>query len=294
MSNAPPSLSVLLLCWNHAPYLEQCIRALAAQESTAVEILFLDNCSSDGSPQIARRLFRQYGLPAKMLSNDQPHGISANFNRLLNESSGELVAVLSTDDWYEPGYVAAMRQAAVGDTKAGWFTCGGYHFFEDEGTRVPVNDGRFRGGDVLDALLVGEDPFFFVGCCYRRAALLEVGAWDEALPIEDRDLFLRLAQRYPVHTVSERLVNYRRASNTASANPEFMARGFDAFFAKHQAAFGRQWRSRYAAALRGPAVIAIDQGRLDLARKILAQAFRLFPWDPQLWRTAVYWLRQTL
>ena len=283
----------MLLCWNHASYLEQCIGALALQERDGVEILFLDNASSDGSPELARQLFKRHGLDATFLQNEVPQGISANFNRLLGSASGELVAVLSTDDWYEPGYIHAMRRAAVDEPAAGWFACGGYHAFEDSGERRPVDDRGFRSGEVLGALLDGEDPFFFVGCCYRRSALELVGGWDEELPIEDRDLFLRLAQHHPVKTLPDRLVNYRRASSTASANPEYMARGFDAFFAKHRPAFGRSWRRCYAAALRGPAVIAIDQGKLDLARSILRRAFSLAPFNPQLWRTAFYWLRRS-
>ncbi|WP_162789224.1 MULTISPECIES: glycosyltransferase family 2 protein [Sphingomonas] len=292
MSPAAPTVSVLLLCWNHTPYLEQCIAALAAQDRDGLEILFLDNGSTDGSADLARQLFERHGLTATILAPAPPQGISANFNRLLAAASGDLVAVLSTDDWYEPGYIAAMRRAALADAAAGWFTCGGYYFFDDSGERAKVPDDGFRSGDVLPLLLAGSDPFFFVGCCYRRSALLAVGGWDESLPIEDRDLFLRLAQRYPVRTLSERLVNYRRASSTASAKPDFMRRGFDAFFGKHRAAFGRHWRRRYATALRGPAVIAIDQGKLDLAGKILTRALRLSPLDPLLWRTAAYWLRQ--
>lgn len=292
MSSSAPTLSILLLCWNHAPYLRQCIEGIAAQERDGIEILFLDNGSTDNSLELARALFAEHRLEATLLSNTAPAGISANFNRLLAASSGELIAVLSTDDWYEPAYCTSMRAAAGADAEAGWFTCGGRYFFEDSSDSAPVDDRRFRSGDVLPALLAGEEPFFFVGCCFRRTALLDVGGWDEALPIEDRDLFLRLARRYPVHRLADVLVNYRRASRSASANPEFMARGFDAFFAKHRTTFGAQWRRRYAAALRGPAVIAIDQGHYALARELLGRALRLTPLDPQLWRTAFYWWRR--
>lgn len=288
MNARAPTFSILLLCWNHAPYLQACIEGLAAQEREGLEILFLDNGSSDGSPALARTLFAEHGLDVTFLDDQGPAGISANFNRLLSSSKGDLVAVLSTDDWYEPGYVAAMRAAARDDPAAGWFTCGGRYFYEDSGESAPVDNLKFRSGNVLPRLLAGAEPFFFVGCCYRRDALEAVGGWDETLPIEDRDLFVRLAQRYPVRTLPDRLVHYRRASSTASANPEFMARGFDAFFAKHRRLFGRSWRRRYAAALRGPAVIAVDQGKLDLGSELIGRALRLWPLDPAVWRTWRY------
>lgn len=294
MSAGPPTFSILLLCWNHAPYLAQCIGAIARQEREAIEVLFLDNGSSDGSLKLAERLFAEHGIAATMLANDKSAGISANFNRLLAASRGELVSVLSTDDWYEPDYVAAMRQAAAADPSAGWFACGGWLFFEDSGTEQPIDDADFCSGQVLDQLLAGANPFNFVGCCYRRSALTAAGGWDDQLPIEDRDLFVRLAQRHPVRALPERLVHYRRASSTASANPDFMARGWHAFFAKHRTLFGAHWRSSYAALLQGTAASAVDQGNLRLARTLLGRALRLDPTNGATWRTAVYWLRRRL
>ena len=57
-----PQLSILLLCWNHAPYLERCIGGLAAQDLAGVEIMFLDNGSSDGSVALAESLFKRFGI----------------------------------------------------------------------------------------------------------------------------------------------------------------------------------------------------------------------------------------
>ncbi|HEU4877616.1 MAG TPA: glycosyltransferase family A protein, partial [Sphingomicrobium sp.] len=95
-------LSVLLLCWNHARYVETCIESIARQPPGA-EIVFLDNGSSDGSFGLAREIFDRCGLQATMIRNDAPRSIPANFNTLLSASSGELVAILSTDDWYAAG-----------------------------------------------------------------------------------------------------------------------------------------------------------------------------------------------
>lgn len=285
---ARPTLSVLLLCWNHERYLEQCLGALASQERDGLEIIFLDNCSTDGSVALATRLAEELGLPMRLLSNDAPSGIAANFNRLLESSSGDLVAPLSTDDWYAPAYVAALRDAAVEHPEAGFFACNGWLYLEDVDQTRPMDDADFRGGKVLDILLAGGSPFNFVGCCYRRSALQEAGAWDEAMPIEDRDLFVRLASNHPVHVLTARLVTYRRMATSASANPEFMAKGWLAFFAKHRALFGKAYSEQFARSIGATAALAVDQGKIGLALGLLQKVLRECPTYMPAWRTLAY------
>ena len=106
------SLTVLLLCWNHENYIEQCIDALMAQTSQDFDIIFLDNVSSDGSAVLAARLLAKSGIPYRILTNDRPQTISANLNRMLGEAKGKLISFLSTDDWFAPRYVQAMTEAA--------------------------------------------------------------------------------------------------------------------------------------------------------------------------------------
>ena len=113
MTDERETISVLLLCWNHAAFLEQCIGALAAQTDIHFEICFLDNASTDGSLEQAKALFERFRLKARLYRNSRGVSIPANFNQLLAQSSGNIVAPLSTDDWYEPDYIARLRQAAA-------------------------------------------------------------------------------------------------------------------------------------------------------------------------------------
>ena len=288
-----PTFSVLLLCWNHAHYLGQCIGSLAEQTDRDFEIVFLDNHSTDGSFEKASSLFEQYGLKATLIRNAEPHGISRNYNALLAASSGELVCALSTDDWLEPDYVETMLAVAAEDKQAGWYSCGGWRFFEQERLSVPVEQtGCEAGGSVTEKILNGQEPHFFIGCAYRRTALEAVGGWDETLPIEDRDLFLRLSLQFPHHGTTRRLVHYRRTSMTASANVAFMLEGWDLFYAKHGALFGARLISRRAETYRAYAALLIDQGELREAAPLLAKALRLRPMKVASYRTLGYLIRK--
>ena len=291
----PPTLSILLLCWNHARYLEQCIASIARQGPQEFEIVFLDNVSSDGSFELARTLFDRFGLTATMIRNDRPRSIAANFNRLLEASHGAVVAPLSTDDWYDDDYVATLTKAAGDDPEAGWFSCSGWTYIDDEQRDVPIDDSIYpRSRWLLDTILDGGDPHFFVGCAYRRSALEAVGGWDEEQLIEDRDLFLRLSKHFPHRRIAQRLVHYRRTTGSISNNAEFMRKGWDLLLDKHAAAFGKRLPALRAASLRANAALLIDQGDRSQAFALLWRSLRLAPVSVTTYRTMLYLLKSVL
>ncbi len=285
----PATFSILLLCWNHAPYLEQCIASLAAQGDRDFELIFLDNRSSDGSFERAEFLLAKHRLSATLLRNQENAGISANYNRLMAASTGQLLVMLSTDDWLEPDYVAAMKAMAAEYPEAGWYSCSGWRFFEQEEASVPIDERDYvTDRPTGEVILDGGEPHFVIGCVYRRAALDAVGGWDEDLPIEDRDLFLRLSQRFAHRRTFERLVHYRRSSMTASANAAFMLDGWEKYYAKHAAAFGPRLTARRAETYRSYAALLTDQGDVRGALAAIGKALRLRPLAPLSWRTLAY------
>lgn len=284
-----PRLSILLLCWNHARYLEQCIASIAVQDLNEVEILLLDNRSSDGSAALAEGLFERFGLVARVIRNEESRSIPSNFNRLLAESRGDLVAILSTDDWYEANYVASVAAAARDHSDAGWFSCSGWLYFDDEQRGEPVDETQFvTDRPVGEVIFDGGEPHFFVGCAYRRSALDAVGGWDDGQLIEDRDLFLRLSKRFVHYRIEQRLVHYRRSSAAASANAAFMLEGWERFFVKHAALFGPRLAARRADTYRSYAALLTDQGQYGSAFAAIEKALRLRPLWPLNWRTLAY------
>lgn len=285
----PPKLSILLLCWNHAHFLEQCIESIARQGAQDFEIVFLDNVSSDGSFDLAQALFARFGLTATMIRNEQPQSIPANFNRLLEASRCAIIAPLSTDDWYDEAYVTTLLAAAADAPEAGWFSCSGWLFFEDDQTVVPVDEAQFVIDRPIDEVILdGREPHFFVGCAYRRTALGAIGGWDEGQLIEDRDLFLRLSQLFAHHRIARRLVHYRRTSSATSANAAFMLEGWERFFSKYAALFGHRLAARRAETYRAYAALLTDQGDYKPAMKAMRQSLRLRPFTARSWRTMAY------
>ena len=288
-----PSLSVLLLCWNHRAYLSDCIEALARQSDQEFEIVMLDNLSTDGSAEFAEEQFRKHGLTARVVVNDAPRSIPINYNKLFSMASGSLITFLSTDDYYAPDYVATMRAAAEAHPEAGWLSCGGWLLDGISGALSEVDLRAFdTRGDIRAALLAGLEPFFYVGICYRRAMLEEVGGFAEDVPIEDADLFFRLAGRSPHHIVPAPLLIRRDHGASASSDPLFMVDALEKFYAKHRDSFpGRLLGDRRSEMMRLYAASHADRGEGKAAVRLSLRALAMRPLDRMKWRTLVYALR---
>lgn len=258
------------------------------------DVVFLDNASSDGSAQLAKRLLLEADLPFRTIRRNKPAGIAANLNRLLKEASGELVAPLSTDDWYGATYVESVIAAARTFPDAAMIAVNGWSEYEQDGTsivsNIPAHPPEMIGTRFLD----DREAFFWVGVCYRREVLQTLRGWDEEQKIEDIDLIFRITSRHKIAQLAEPLVHYRRSSQSVSLDPDFMTRGRMAFFSKHRRHFANGYSDRMAELLRSGAAVCIDQGRSREAAGFLLQALAIRPLNRTNWRTATYLLRSAL
>ncbi len=105
-----PRVSVGLPVFNGENYLEAAVRSVLAQSFTDLELVVVDNASTDRTPAIAQDLAA--GDPRlRYHRNERNLGAAPNYNRSFALSSGELFKWLSHDDRLEPGYLAATVAA---------------------------------------------------------------------------------------------------------------------------------------------------------------------------------------
>jgi GT2 family glycosyltransferase len=105
-------VSVVIVTWNSAPFLRRCLAALAAQTYRQIELIHIDNASSDESVAIVREC-----ATAQHIINDTNRGFSAAVNQAARIANGEFVLLLNPDAYLEPGYVSSL---VAGLTEAGF------------------------------------------------------------------------------------------------------------------------------------------------------------------------------
>jgi glycosyltransferase involved in cell wall biosynthesis len=104
-----PWLSVLIPVYNVEEYLEDCIRSVISQVDTGVEIVLIDDCSTDGSLMLAEAIVTDSVYPIRLLRHEKNSGLSAARNTLLEAASGEYIWFLDSDDVLKSDAIVSLK-----------------------------------------------------------------------------------------------------------------------------------------------------------------------------------------
>ena len=187
----PPRVTVAVSTWNRAHLVGRAIASVLAQTFRDIEILVVDDGSTDATPQVLGRI---EDCRLRIVRLDRNGGISQTRNTAIRLARGEWLAFLDDDNEWGPEYLARQLALAASHPGADVVYCRARRRDARTG-RDGVVPAAIWGGRVFHHLVSGWIPL--LSCALvRRSALLEVGGLDEELEAsEDRDLWMRLAQR---------------------------------------------------------------------------------------------------
>ena len=100
-----PILSILLPVYNVAPFLEECLFSIFSQKNTRVEVIALNDCSTDNSLSILRKIRDAYP-ELKIIEGEKNIGLSSARNRLLREAQGKYIWFVDSDDKLSVGAIS--------------------------------------------------------------------------------------------------------------------------------------------------------------------------------------------
>ena len=200
-----PVVSVVIPNYNYARFLSQAIDSALSQTYSNVEVIVVDDGSSDGSLDVLHSYqgrVRWFGQRNK--------GVAAARNIGIGESHGDLVAFLDADDVWEPNKLAE-QVPLFEDPGVGMVYCGMKHIDEHGRSLGIRTDGPT--GNILRqlALLRGPGAPSSSFAVVTRRCLDRVGLFDAALSTSaDWDFTRRIATHYQIRMVREPLVLYRQ------------------------------------------------------------------------------------
>ena len=105
-----PWLSILIPVYNVEAYLRECLETVVLQILPGVEVIALDDCSTDNSHQLLQEFAEDSIVPITILRHDHNRGLSAARNTLLDNARGDYVWFLDSDDALHPGAIAELHQ----------------------------------------------------------------------------------------------------------------------------------------------------------------------------------------
>lgn len=209
-----PVFSVVIPVFNGERFLPEAIRSALSQSLPPLEVLVVDDGSTDGTRAVAEG----FGEPVRVLA--QPNaGPSAARNRGARAARGEWVAFLDSDDRWEPGYLRAAAAYLARQPRVG-LLCTGVRVLAEDGTPTPhVILKESPGAAYSTTGMLEKDVGTILPPMVRRDLFLASGGFDETLRAnEDCHLWLRLSLVTEVHQIPEPLLLYRRHGANASGN----------------------------------------------------------------------------
>lgn len=218
-----PKVSISIPSYNHAGFLPAAIESVLAQTYPNIELVIVDDGSTDGSLQIAEDYAARHPARIKVFTHPghRNRGISATVNLGWEMSSGDYWSGLPSDDMLYPQKVEEQVAFMESHTEIGWVYCYA-HYVDGEGrrrpelglfgtdiTRAPSPLGRLIEGNVIPGMTA----------LMRRSFVERIAPHDETLIYSDWDFWVRLAAHAPVAFLPRALVKYRAHSyNTSIGN----------------------------------------------------------------------------
>lgn len=191
-------VTVLMPAFNHEAFVTEAIQSVWSQSYPNVELIVVDDCSTDQTPAVISELVANAPRPTYYFRNESNQGISKSLNKALSIAKGKWIGLLASDDYYSVHFLAEMMAAAK---------------YSEDVERVMHSDaflvhetGRV-GPRIFDLAMIppasgmafwdlaeGKCKIIPSTLFAPRSVYELVGGFDEKLTAEDFDLHLRIAR----------------------------------------------------------------------------------------------------
>jgi GT2 family glycosyltransferase len=210
-------VSVIIACYNGEAYLQDAIESAVAQSHPAVEIIVVDDGSTDGSSGIAEK------FPVRYLHQEN-RGLTESRNLGIAASRGDYVVFLDADDRLRPEAIeTGLRVMAEHPDCA--MTVGDHLFVSSDGSYLAASRKPCLQSAHYEELLQCNFIEMISSVLFRRSVLVKTGGFDTTLRVaEDYELYLRIARAYPVCCHPAVIAEYRLHPTNTSRNSELMLR----------------------------------------------------------------------
>ena len=201
-----PLVSVIIPTYNRANLLLRAIKSVLSQTYKNLELIIVDDCSTDNTGEVVRKLQRK-DKRIKYIKHRENRGGSAARNTGIKVAKGEYVAFQDSDDkWIQD---KLEKQLAVlkkfPDEKTIIYTAF-IKIMNKDAFYLPGKKVKKKNGMIFNELIKNN----FIGLptvLINKSCLDEVGSFDERFPrSQDWELFLRLAKKFPFEFIDEPLL----------------------------------------------------------------------------------------
>jgi glycosyltransferase involved in cell wall biosynthesis len=268
--------------YNGRKFLGQAVESVLAQTYQPIELIAVDDGSTDGSTDILAAYYPQVRVVRQANA-----GVSAARNAGVKQGAGEFIAFLDQDDWWLPKKISRQLDLFQSDDRIGLVHTAVAYYDETNKRAAPPQDPTARPEEITGAcyesLLLGN-PLVNSSAMVRRSALDGVGGLDVEIrgnTVQDYDLWLRIAKTWRLAYVRDRMTVFRLHDNQGHRDRRAMLTAEIGVLLRHRPL--REWlgttlrRRRLADLHDSLATAHFEAGDVREARRHFAKALRIEP-----------------
>lgn len=223
-----PAVSVIVPAYNAMPYLKETVESVLNQTYTDFELLIIN----DGSTDTTSEWVSQVSDPRVKLISQNQQGVATARNKGIKHAQGEYIAFLDADDLWISTKLEKQIECLEKSPAAGLASCW-INLIDEHGNLIGDTVTVQLREDTLENILLSN--FIFCGSTpvVRRRCFETVGQFDQSLaPVEDWDMWIRIAFHYSFAIVKEPLLLYRQHPQMSSRKYLITASQADKVIAK--------------------------------------------------------------
>lgn len=234
----PPLVSIAIPAYNHAQFIEATLASVCAQTYPELELILIDDGSTDSTYTIAERFLepRRSRFRRLVLERKQNRGVSQNSNACINACQGEWVHLLGSDDILKPGKVAKIQESiSYWHEENLALVHADVDYIDEQGNPITPRKQKTFAPEGIERnaytwIFLQRHFIFNPTLALNRRIFLDSGGFDPTLPLEDLDCWLRLSTKNSFARVPEVLASYRKhPGNTSRQRLKMLAAQFDTY-----------------------------------------------------------------
>lgn len=231
-----PLISVICLAYNHESFIKKALESIYLQTYPNIEILIVDDFSSDKSVKVIQKFIKEIPLYKEALEEQKSHfirkihfiqnkknlGNCISFNKAFFQSKGKYIIDFATDDILKPERIERQVELFKNlDKSYGVIFSNALRINEDGKVlkyHFPVNESEKTNldipqGDIYESIL---QKYFIPtpSMMIKREVLENLKGYDESLSYEDFDFWIRSSRKYKYYFQNEVLTLWRKTKNS--------------------------------------------------------------------------------
>lgn len=221
-------VSICIPCYNHEKYLDDCLKSILKQTYKKIELIIIDDKSSDRSVQIIRKYLPKLNKKLQRVVfkvNKKNLGITKNCNELLKYAKGNYYKSFASDDVLAANAIEEMVDYLENNKDYNICMSNGYEVPDNYHINGSLNgckcscaknmEKKLESPDFYESLLE-NNCIFAPGIMMKMSMFEKYGKYDEEIEFEDYEYWLRVCKEEKIGYIHKCLIYYRRSETSIS------------------------------------------------------------------------------